>query len=77
MDQEMIKKIGEVTEKLDALQKMVAQMRKYFLWTMIISVAVIVLPMIGLVFVVPQFLNTYQQSIGDGGVLDTDIWRTR
>ena len=67
MDQELAKKIDELTHKVDAVQKTVAQMRKYFLWTMMITLAVIVLPMIGLVFVIPQFLNTYQ-SIG-GGIL--------
>ena len=66
MDQEMIKKIDALADKVDAVQKTVVQMRKYFLWTMIISVAVIVLPMIGLVFVIPQFLDTYK-NIGNIG----------
>ena len=67
MDQEVLKKIDELEQKIDAVQKMVARIQRYFLWTMIISVAVIVLPMIGMVFVVPQFLNTYQ-TIGNIGL---------
>lgn len=46
-------------QKLDATYKSVEKMRKYFFWTMIISVAVIVLPLIGLVFALPNFFNYY------------------
>ena len=66
MDQELAKKIDELSAKVDAVQKTIVQMRKYFLWTMIISIAVIILPAIGLIFVVPQFLSTYQTISGAG-----------
>ena len=66
MDQELVKKIDELAQKVDDVQKTVAQLRTYFLWAMIISIAVIVLPMIGLVFVVPQFLDTYKNIYTPG-----------
>lgn len=33
--------------------------RKYFLYTTIITIMMIILPVIGLMIIIPQFLNTY------------------
>ena len=57
--QEIINKLATQEKKLDEVYRSVEQMRKYFLWTLMITVAVIVLPLIGLFFVIPQFLNSY------------------
>jgi len=59
MEQEIIQKLGELEKKLDENTKIARQMRQYFFWTLIISVAVILLPLIGLLFVLPQFISTY------------------
>ncbi|OGZ97267.1 MAG: hypothetical protein A3J10_01680 [Candidatus Sungbacteria bacterium RIFCSPLOWO2_02_FULL_54_10] len=59
MDQELEKRFATQGQKLDAIYRSVEQMRSYFLWTLIITVAVIALPLIGLVFVLPQFLDQY------------------
>jgi hypothetical protein len=48
MENEILKKLAEQDIKLNAIYESSEKMRKYFLWTLIISVAVIVLPMIGL-----------------------------
>ena len=62
------KRIDALEHKLDAVYTSVEKTRKYFLWLLIISVAVIVLPMIGLMFVLPSFLS-YYGSLGTlGGV---------
>ncbi len=45
--------------KLNAIYVSVEKTRKYFKWTMIISIVVIVLPLIGLLFAIPAFLSTY------------------
>ena len=58
MDQDVAAKFETQSQKLDAIYTSVEKMRKYFLWTLIISVVVIILPLIGLVFIIPQFLNT-------------------
>ncbi|MDO8590669.1 MAG: hypothetical protein Q7R65_01685 [bacterium] len=58
MDSDILKKLDEQDKKLEAIFQSSEKMRKYFLWTLIISVAVIVLPMIGLVFVLPSFFNS-------------------
>ena len=56
-------RIEELDKKIDAIYKSVEKTRKYFLWTMILSIAFFVLPLIGLVFVLPSFLNNYLGNI--------------
>jgi hypothetical protein len=63
MEQEILKKIESNEAKIDEVYKSVEKIRKYMLWTAIITVALIVLPAIGLVFVIPQFLDTYTQAL--------------
>lgn len=63
----MRQKFEEVDEKIDKIYKSTERTRKYFLWTMIISIVVIVLPLIALVFVAPLFLSLY----GGGDVNQT------
>lgn len=58
MEQDILKKIEEQDAKLDAIYKSVERMRKYFLWTMYVTIATIVLPLIGLAIVLPWFLKT-------------------
>jgi type IV secretory pathway component VirB8 len=55
---EILKKLAEQDKKLDAIYRSAEKTRKYFLWTLIISVAVIVLPLIALAFILPIFLQT-------------------
>ena len=64
MDQELLKKIEELDKKTEEIYRSVEKTRKYFLWTLIITALVIVLPLIGLMFVIPQFLNTYTSGMG-------------
>lgn len=59
MEQELMKKIEALEIQLQENTKMILQMRKFFLWTLIISGAIIILPLIGLLFAIPQFLDTY------------------
>lgn len=47
--------------KIDQIYISVEKTRKYFLWTMIITVALFVLPLIGLIFAIPSFLSQYSQ----------------
>jgi hypothetical protein len=54
-------KLKALEEKIDAIYKSVETTRKYFLVTLIVSVVVIVLPMIGLVFLAPSLMDTATQ----------------
>lgn len=66
MENEILRKLEEQGRRIEEISVSVEKTRKYFLWTMVISVAVIVLPAIGLIFVIPQFLNTLNISSGLG-----------
>jgi len=58
-EQQILQKLKEMEEKLDKVFKSTERTRKYILWMFILSMLVIVLPLIGLIFVIPQFLSLY------------------
>lgn len=64
MENEILQKIKENRELLDRIYISAEKTRKYFLWVLIISVVVFVLPLIGLFFAVPSFLDTYSSLDG-------------
>jgi type IV secretory pathway component VirB8 len=51
-------KLAELEAKIDAIYISVEKTRKYFLTTLIISVVMFVLPLIGLALAIPVFLKT-------------------
>lgn len=57
-NEEIGQRLVVLEQKIDATFKSAEKTRKYLLWTLIISIAVIVLPLIGLVFAIPKFINT-------------------
>ena len=59
-----MKRMEEQEEKLERVYRSIERMRKYFLWTLVITIAVIILPLIGLFFVIPQFLSMYSGGLG-------------
>ncbi|NTU66592.1 MAG: hypothetical protein HGB08_01580 [Candidatus Moranbacteria bacterium] len=61
---EILKKIEEQDKKLEAIYHSIEQMRKYFLWTLIITIATIVLPLIALAFVIPMVMKTLGSAYG-------------
>ncbi len=58
MDQ-LDQKIEALEKKMDELQSSIDKLRKIFLWIIIITAALFILPLIGLLFVIPQFLSNY------------------
>ncbi len=52
-------KIEELEEKVNKLQGTVDKIKKIFIWTVIVSIALFILPLIGLLIVIPQFLSIY------------------
>ncbi len=54
---EIFKKIEENNKKIDAVYASVEKTRKYFLWTVIFNILVFVLPLIGLILIIPWFLK--------------------
>lgn len=68
MDQETKNKMVELEQKIDAIYVSVEKTRKYFFWTMVVTLVVFVLPLIALTFIIPSFLGNYTQMIDTLGV---------
>lgn len=64
MDEEMKQKLAMLEQKIDAIYQTTEKTRKYFLWTLIVTLALVVLPSLGLMFALPSFLSSYS-SLGD------------
>ena len=64
MEQDVQKKLEELDVKLEAIFGSVEKTRKYFLIMVWVTIALVVLPAIGLVFAIPQFMNSYTTSLG-------------
>ena len=62
MDQDILQKFEEQGKKLDAIEKSVNKMRSYFFWALAVSLILFIVPLIGLVFAIPQFLNIYSSA---------------
>lgn len=58
MDENILQKFLEQEQKIDKIYVSVEKTRKYFFWTMILSLVFFLLPLLGLVFAIPTFLNT-------------------
>lgn len=58
MDPETKEKLEVLGKRIEEIYISVEKTRKYFQWTLIITVATIVLPLIALAFVIPYFLRT-------------------
>lgn len=68
MEPDNQKQIAELNRKIDAIYESVEKTRKYFFWTMVITVALFVLPLLGLMFVIPSFLSSYTDTINTLGI---------
>ena len=61
--EQILQKIAEQEQKLNELIALVAKVRKYFLIIIWVSVALFIIPLIGMLFVIPSFINTYTSSL--------------
>ncbi len=64
MDEETRKALEVLDGKLNDIYRSVERTRKYFLWTMIGSILVFVLPLIGLLFVLPSAMSSLTGDYG-------------
>ncbi len=67
MDTELKQKVEALESKIDKIYQSVEKTRKYFLWTLITTLAFFILPLIGLLFAIPKFLGVYS-DIGSMGL---------
>lgn len=56
-------RLTAMEKKIDAIYETTEKTRKYFMWTLIITIALVVVPAFGLVFAIPSFLSTYNESL--------------
>ena len=56
-------RIVALEKKIDAIYASVEKTRKYIFWTVVATLVLVVLPAIGLVFAIPQFISTYTTAL--------------
>lgn len=64
MEQEILNRLQAQEELLQKVYFSTEKIRRYFMWTLYITIALFVLPLIGLFFAIPTFLST----IGGAGI---------
>ena len=67
MDQQPITteaKLTELSAKIDTMYASLEKMRKYFLWTFIITLTTILLPLLVLPIIIPMFLSSLSLPTG-------------
>jgi uncharacterized protein YqhQ len=69
MDQETQNKMAGLEKKIDEIYVSVEKTRKIIMWTGIITIAVIVLPLIAMMFVIPSFISNYTDTLNSLGGL--------
>jgi len=62
MDPDLQQKITQLEQKIDQMQKTLDQFKQYFKWTMILSIVFFVLPLIGIVIMLPMMFNTISSN---------------
>ena len=63
IDPELAAKLDEIGAKADRAYQAAEKVRKYLFWTGVITVALIVIPAIGLAFVIPSFISNYTTTL--------------
>ena len=66
--EEILKKIEEQDRKIDAIFISVEKTRKYFQWTLIITIATVVLPVLAVAALLPWFLRTMTSAYSGLGM---------
>jgi CHASE3 domain sensor protein len=60
--QEIRDRLAKIEERTEMIFRSAEKTRKYFMWTLIVTVVTIVLPAIGLLVAIPMFLKTMDTS---------------
>ena len=56
-------------KKIDDIYASVEKTRKMILWTAVVTAAVIILPLIAMMFVIPSFISNYTDTLNSLGGL--------
>ena len=66
--EELMRKIDEQQAKIDKMYESVEKLRKYFLWTLIITGVTVVVPLIILMFALPSIMGMLTSTTSLGGI---------
>ena len=65
MQEDIIARLNAQDELLKKIYSSSEKTRKYFMWTLIVTAVMFILPLIGLAFAIPAFLNNYLTTLGN------------
>lgn len=63
MDPNLEAKLTALKEELDVIYVSVERTRKYLLWTLVVTLVLFVLPLLGLMFAIPSFIGSYTEAL--------------
>lgn len=63
MEPSIQRKLDEIEVKIDAVYASVEKTRRYFQIVMWVTIAMVVLPVVGLLFAIPAFINAYMTTL--------------
>lgn len=63
IDPELSARLDDIAAKAERAYQAAEKVRKYLFWTGVVTIALIVLPAIGLVFIIPQFIASYSTTL--------------
>ncbi len=63
MDPELEKRLAALEQKIDATYRSAEKTRKYIWWTVVITLALMILPLLFLPFAVSSLLSTYSTAL--------------
>jgi len=64
MDEEIKNRLDTLEKKTDAIHVSVEKTRKYFLWTLVATVVMFVLPLLGVALILPWLIGTITSAYG-------------
>jgi Flp pilus assembly protein TadB len=64
MEKDMQTQLKELDDKLSAVYASIEKLKKYFQVTMWITIIMVVLPVLGLLLVIPSFISLYAGALG-------------
>jgi len=64
MEEEILKRMRAQEEKIDQIYRSVEKTRKYFLWTLLATVIMFILPFLGIIVAIPWFIGVMSSTYG-------------
>ena len=55
--------IQELEKKMEKLQRSIDRLTKIFFWTLIMGIVLFVVPLLGLLIILPQFIANYTSAL--------------